>query len=102
MGTLLASALALSAFTSASIAAPLVLNDAQMDAFTAGQTSQSNSSQITQSNTSEVNVTQSNTSNVFMTADAPVDQSNLTVVSFTMSLTESGQSTLTYTTTQRN
>jgi hypothetical protein len=94
MRTLLASALALSAFTSASIAAPLVLNDSQMDTLTAGQ--------ISQSNTSEVNVTQSNTSNVSMTEDAPVDQSTLTIVSFTMSLTEPGQNTLTYTTTQTN
>ena len=63
----LASVLALGAFTSAAFAEPLVLSDIQMNTITAGQ--------ITQSNTSEVNVTQSNTSNVSMTADASVSQS---------------------------
>jgi hypothetical protein len=104
MRTLLASVLALGAFTSAAFAEPLVLSAVQMDTLTAGQ--------ITQSNTSQVNVTQSNTSNVSMTAGDSVNQSTLTStatqtdshqflgVSVTMSLTEPGQSTLSYTVIQ--
>jgi hypothetical protein len=110
MRTLLASVLALGAFTSAAFAEPLVLSAVQMDTVTAGQ--------ISQSNTSEVNVTQSNTSNVSMTADASVNQSTFTStatqtdshhqtdshqflgVSVTMSLTKPGQSTLSYTAIQ--
>jgi hypothetical protein len=52
MRTLLASVLALGAFTSTAFAEPLVLSAVQMDTVTAGQ--------ITQSNTSQVDVTQSN------------------------------------------
>jgi hypothetical protein len=104
MRTLLASVLALGAFTSAAFAEPLVLSDVQMDSLAAGQ--------ITQSNTSEVKVTQSNTSNVSMTGDASVNQSTLADtatqtdshqffgVSVTMSLTGPGESTLSYTAIQ--
>ena len=50
MRTLLVSALALGAFTSAAFAEPLVLSDVQLDALTAGQ-------DVNQSNSSEVNAT---------------------------------------------
>jgi hypothetical protein len=74
MRTLLASVVALGAFTSAAFAEPLVLSDVQMDTLTAGQISQSNTSTVdvmqsnsasgvteaTQSNDSSVTVTQSN------------------------------------------
>ena len=50
MRTLLVSALALGAFTSAAFAEPLVLSDVQLDALTAGQ-------DVSQTNSSEVNTT---------------------------------------------
>jgi hypothetical protein len=73
MRTLLASAVALGAFTSAAFAEPLVLSDAQMDTLAAGQ--------ITQSNTSEVNVMQINYAYVSTTGDASVNLSNSASVS---------------------
>jgi hypothetical protein len=81
MRTLLASVVALGAFTSAAFAEPLVLSDVQMDGITAGQdVNQSNSSAvavtISQSNSNtgpnEGDVNQSNTS----TATVSVSQSN--------------------------
>ena len=54
MRTLLASIVALGAFTSASLAEPLVLNDAQMDVLTAGQGNITLITTITQSNTAVV------------------------------------------------
>jgi hypothetical protein len=68
MRTLLASTVALGAFTSASPAEPLALNDAQMDALTAGQVA------VDQSNSITANFTQSNTSDV-SAEDASVSQS---------------------------
>jgi hypothetical protein len=56
MRTLLASAVALGAFTSAAFAEPLVLSDAQMDTLAAGQVA------VDQCNSITVNFTQSNTS----------------------------------------
>jgi hypothetical protein len=77
MRTLFASVLALGAFTSAAFAEPLVLSAVQMDTVTAGQISQSNTSTVdvmqsnsasgvleaTQSNDSSVTVSQSNVIN---------------------------------------
>jgi hypothetical protein len=76
MRTLLASIVALGAFTSASLAEPLVLNDAQMDALTAGQDN------ITLSNT----ITQINTAVVSTTGNAFVCQSNSASVSQSVSV----------------
>jgi hypothetical protein len=71
MRTLLASAVALGAFTSVALAEPLVLADAQMDAFTAGDVS------VTQSNGLTIDATQSNTSSVTTTeGDTTVSQAN--------------------------
>jgi hypothetical protein len=61
MRTLLVSALALGAFTSAAVAGPVALTDAQMDTLTAG---------ISQSNDSTVEVTQSNSASVTFGDDA--------------------------------
>ena len=74
MRTLLVSALALGAFTSAAFAEPLVLSDVQMDGITAGQT---------QSNSSEVNVTQTNNNS----APGEVNQSNTSTVTVNQSNT---------------
>jgi hypothetical protein len=68
MRTLLVSALALGAFTSAAFAEPLVLSDVQMDGIAAGQ--------VTQSNSSEVNVSQTNNN----TGPGEVNQSNISTV----------------------
>jgi hypothetical protein len=70
MRTLLASAVALGAFTSVALAEPLVLADVQMDAFTAGQVS------VDQSNSLTLNATQSNTSSVTSAEPASVTQAN--------------------------
>jgi hypothetical protein len=66
MRFLLASALVLGAFTSASLAEPLELKDPQMDAITAGDVS------VTQSNSFTVSVTASNSSSVITSQDATV------------------------------
>jgi hypothetical protein len=75
MRTLLASALALGALTGASIAEPLALNDAQMDALTAGQVD------ATQSNSLTSVVMQINYAYVSTTGDASVNLSNSASVS---------------------
>jgi hypothetical protein len=78
MRTLLVSALALGAFTSAAFAEPLVLSDIQLDALTAGQ-------DVNQSNSAEVNITQSNTNTGPNEGD--VSQSNSATVTITQSNT---------------
>jgi hypothetical protein len=78
MRTLLASALALGAFTSASLAEPLTLNYAQLDAITAGQVA------VDQSNSITANFTQSNTSDV-SAENASVSQSNSIEATFSQS-----------------
>jgi hypothetical protein len=81
MRTLLASVLALGAFTSAAFTEPLVLSDVQMDTLTAGQTTQRNTSNVTQRITS--NVTQRNTSNVTQRNTSNVTQRNTSNLSTT-------------------
>jgi hypothetical protein len=66
MRTLLASALVLGAFTSASLSEPLELKDPQMDAVTAGDVS------VTQSNSFTVSVTAGNSSSVTTSQHATV------------------------------
>jgi hypothetical protein len=75
MRTLLASVVALGAFTSVAFAEPLVLSDVQMDTVTSGQ--------ISQSNTSSVDVTQSNSFTGPL--DADVTQSNDSTVTVSQS-----------------
>jgi hypothetical protein len=75
MRTLLASAVALGAFTSVALAEPLALSDVQMDALTAGQVD------VTQSNIIMISITQSNISEVTTSGDATVNQSNSASVS---------------------
>jgi hypothetical protein len=73
MRTLLASAVALGAFTSVALAEPIALSDVQMDALTAGQ--------VAQSNIIMISITQSNTADVTASGDATVNQSNSASVS---------------------
>jgi hypothetical protein len=74
MRTLLASVVALGAFTSAAFAEPLVLSSVQMDSVTAGQM---------QSNTASVDVTQSNT--FTGPSDGDVTQTNDATVTISQS-----------------
>jgi hypothetical protein len=74
MRTLLASVVALGAFTSAAFAEPLVLSDVQMDNVTAGQM---------QSNTASVDITQSNS--FTGPSDGDVTQSNDATVTISQS-----------------
>jgi hypothetical protein len=67
MRTLLVSALALGAWTSAAFAEPVALTDVQMDSLTAGQ--------ITQSNTATITVTQNNSANEATVAGGSIEQS---------------------------
>jgi hypothetical protein len=73
MRTLLVSALALGAFTSAAFAEPLVLSDVQMDGITAGQ-------DVNQSNSSEINVTSSQSNSNTGPNEGDVNQSNSSTV----------------------
>jgi hypothetical protein len=79
MRTLLVSALALGAFTSAAVAGPVALTDAQMDTLTAG-ISQSNSSTVSVSQTSSVTLGDVTLSDVSITqtgtSSVTVSQSN--------------------------
>ena len=81
MRILLASALALGAFTSAAVAGPVALTDAQMDFLTAGQVV------INQSNTSTVEVGQTNSASAVTTTyveASSITQSN----DFTVTVTQ--------------
>ena len=78
MRTLLVSALALGAFTSAAFAEPLVLSDVQLDALTAGQ-------DVNQSNSSEVNATISQSNSNTGPNEGDVNQSNTSTVTISVS-----------------
>jgi hypothetical protein len=93
MRILLVSALALGAFTSAAMAEPISLTDAQMDSFTAGQVaigdvtlSNSNSTEVNQSNTSEISADGDgdNSNTVTQTNSSTVENSQSNSFSFTV------------------
>jgi hypothetical protein len=81
MRTLLVSALALGAWTSAALAEPVALTDVQMDSLTAGQ--------ITQSNSSTVEVSQTNSAND-STVSGSISQTNSSTVTVTQSNSADG------------
>jgi hypothetical protein len=82
MRTLLVSALALGAWTSAALAQPIALTDSQMDFLTAGDINQSNSFSAT------FDVTQTNSANE-STVSGSISQGNGVTASFTVNQSNS-------------
>ena len=78
MRTLLVSALALGAFTSAAFAEPLVLSDVQLDALTAGQ-------DVNQSNSTTIDATLSSSNSNTGPNEGDVNQSNTSTVTISVS-----------------